>query len=79
MPLGIRLEQPAGILHRPVLADAGEHVLERPALGRVVEHVAEREHGHFVCAAAGDGDELRPKARRLSVAAIEAGGAEAAT
>ena len=37
--LGIGFEQPPGILNRPVLADAGDHVLERPAFGGVVEHV----------------------------------------
>ena len=50
--LGILFEQPAGILDRPVLADAGDDVLERPAFGRVVEHVVGGEKRHAV--AAGD-------------------------
>ena len=72
VPLGIRFEQPAGGVERPLLAHAGEHVLQPAALGRVIEHVAEREERNLM-ARGKRGERREPSA---VVAVIEARRAE---
>ena len=46
MPLGIGFEQPARLLQRQMLADAGDDVLQRAAFGRVIEHVVDGDQRH---------------------------------
>ncbi len=68
--LGIGFEQPAGLVDRHVLADAGDDVLQRAALGRVIEHVVDGDQRH----AGLRGDRLEPGQPARIVAAIEHAG-----
>ena len=51
MPLGIGVEQIAGIGERHFLADAAHHVLQRAAVGRVIMDVVGRQDGAAVAPA----------------------------
>ena len=67
VPLGIGIEQIAGVGDRHLLADAGDDVLQRPAVGRMIMDVVGRKDRAAVLLR----QPVEPLDPRIVVAAIE--------